>query len=52
MLENPQFSADLLTFTEEILNGKLCFLCIVQKIFIDFTILGVMALFYSNYLFL
>ena len=24
---NPQFSADLVTFTEEILNGKLHFLC-------------------------
>ena len=27
MLTNPQESADLLTFTEEILNGKLLFLC-------------------------
>ena len=24
---NPQFPADLITFTEEILNGKLDFLC-------------------------
>ena len=27
MWPNPQFSADLATFTEEILNGKLYFLC-------------------------
>ena len=27
MLPNPQFSADLVTFTEEILHGKLHFLC-------------------------
>ena len=27
MWPNPQFSADLVTFTEEILNGKLHFLC-------------------------
>ena len=27
MKPNPQFSADLVTFTEEILNGKLDFLC-------------------------
>ena len=29
MLPNPQFPADLVTFTEEILNGKLHFLCSV-----------------------
>ena len=29
MWPNPQFLADLVTFTEEILNGKLCFLCSV-----------------------
>ena len=28
MRPNPQFTADLVTFTEEILNGKLHFLCI------------------------
>ena len=28
MLPNPQFPADLVTFTEEILNGKRHFLCI------------------------
>ena len=27
MLPNPQEAADLVTFTEEILNGKLNFLC-------------------------
>ena len=27
MLPNPQETADLVTFTEEILNGKLHFLC-------------------------
>ena len=27
MLPNPQFLADLVTFTEEILNGKLHFQC-------------------------
>ena len=27
MWPNPQFSVDLVTFTEEILNGKLYFLC-------------------------
>ena len=27
MLPNPQFPADLVTFTEEILNRKLHFLC-------------------------
>ena len=29
MWPNPQFPAGLLTFTEEILHGKLCFLCSV-----------------------
>ena len=27
MLPNPKLPADLITFTEEILNGKLHFLC-------------------------
>ena len=27
MRPNPQFSADLVIFTEEIINGKLHFLC-------------------------
>ena len=31
MLPNPQFPADLVTFTEEILNGKLHFLCSEMK---------------------
>ena len=30
MRPNPQESADLVTFTEEILNGKLHFLCSVE----------------------
>ena len=30
MRPNPQESADLVTFTEEILNGKLHFLCSVK----------------------
>ena len=32
----PEFSADLVTFTEEILNGKLYFLCSVSPDFADF----------------
>ena len=30
MLPNPQFPADLVTFTEETLNGKLHFFCAVD----------------------
>ena len=30
MWPNPQFPVDLVTFTEEILNGKLHFLCSVS----------------------
>ena len=30
MSSNPQAAADLVTFTEEILNGKLHFLCSVR----------------------
>ena len=30
MSQNPQETEDLVTFTEEILNGKLQFLCILQ----------------------
>ena len=30
MWPNPQVTADLVTFTEEILNGKLHFLCSVS----------------------
>ena len=32
MRPNPQETADLVTFTEEILNGKLHFLCSVRGI--------------------
>ena len=35
MLPNPQFPADLVIFTEEILNGKLHFLCSVNYPAID-----------------
>ena len=40
MRTNPEFSADSDTFTEEILNGKLRFLCIVlclSEIYLDST---------------
>ena len=33
MWPNPQLPADLVTFTEEFLNGKLHFLCNVSKIY-------------------
>ena len=37
MWPNPQFSADLVTFTEEILNGKLHFLCsVLSEIYLGF----------------
>ena len=32
MWTNPEFPADLVTFTEETLNGKLHFLCSVRKL--------------------
>ena len=35
MLPNPQFSADLVTFTAEILNGKLHFLCSENTVALD-----------------
>ena len=31
MLPNPRFSVDLVTFTEEVFNGKLHFLCSFKK---------------------
>ena len=34
MLSNPQETADLVTFTEEILNGKPIIFCAVQSFFI------------------
>ena len=34
MWPNPQETADLVTFTEEILNGKLHFLCSVRVFFL------------------
>ena len=33
MWPNPQETPDLVTFTEEILNGKLYFLCSVQYLY-------------------
>ena len=33
MWPNPQETADLVTFTEEILNGKLHFLCSATDVF-------------------
>ena len=35
MWPDPQFPADLVTFTEEILNAKLHFLCSVEKILLS-----------------
>ena len=35
MWPNPQDTADLVTYTEEILNGKLHFLCSVTLILLD-----------------
>ena len=35
MSPNPQFPADLVTFTEEILNEKLHLLCSVEVVVID-----------------
>ena len=32
MCPNPQFSANLVTFTEEILHGKLQFLCSLRQL--------------------
>ena len=37
MGSNPQFPADLGTFTEEILNGKLHFLCSVSLVNLFYT---------------
>ena len=35
MRPNPQETADLVTFTEDIVNGKLHFLCSVKKNVLD-----------------
>ena len=40
MLPNLQFPADLVTFTEEILNGKLHFLCSVFGVIPGIAMLG------------
>ena len=42
MLTNPQETADLVTFTEEILNGNLHFLCSVIYLFKYFGLVKVM----------
>ena len=36
MWPNPQEIADLVTFTEEIVNGKLHFFCAVKPPFVSF----------------
>ena len=43
MWPNPQKTVDLVAFTEEILNGKLHFLCSAQKYFCG------VALYYNRY---
>ena len=43
MRRNPQESAYLVTFTKEILNGKLHILCSVKKIKIFLLLLGVLT---------
>ena len=35
MWPNPQLPADLVTFTEEFLNGKLDFVCRVEKLLVE-----------------
>ena len=44
MRPNSQKTADLVTFTEEILNGKLHFLCSVDYISIEFLLDGKISL--------
>ena len=38
MWPNPQGTADLVTFTEEIVNGKLHFLCSAMEIYTNCTV--------------
>ena len=50
---NPQFSADFVTFTEEILNGKLHFLCnvvMVRRLAVDYEIQRLRLEMISDYL--
>ena len=42
MWPNPQVPADLVTFTEEILNEKLHFLCSVVRVHIDGTLKSIL----------
>ena len=43
-----QFSADLVTFTEEILNGKLHFLCCVTSVWCELKCLGVTSNYFTR----
>ena len=47
MRPNPQFPADLVTFTEEILDGKLHFLCSVTRVLFPFLKFGVTQAIFS-----
>ena len=50
---NPQFSADFVTFTEEILNGKLHYLCnevMVRRLAVDYEIQRLRLEMISDYL--
>ena len=41
MWPNPQETVDLVTFTEEIFNGKLHFLCSVKKSFLTLKLIWI-----------
>ena len=47
MWPNPQFPVDLVTFTEEILDGKLDFLCSVTRVLFPFLKIGVIQAIFS-----
>ena len=51
MWPNSQGTADLVTFTQEILNGKLHFLCSVMLFLENFICNNFRRLFISNYYF-
>ena len=42
MWPNPQKPADFVTFTEDIINGKLCFLCSEVKGKVEAVTLGIL----------
>ena len=50
MRPNPQETADLLTFTEEVLNGKLHFLCSVVSVILEILYLLLSRFFTEAYL--